>query len=402
MKILIADKFEASGVQQLRAIADEVQAETGLKGEALGKRLAELEPDLLIVRSTKVTKDVLAACKRLLVIVRAGSGVDNIDMAAASQRGIMVANCPGQNAVAVAELTLGLMVALDRRIPDNVGDMRAHRWNKSLYAKALGLKGQTIGIIGAGKIGTEVARRALAFEMDVLYYHMGRNRRLADYPQARRTELDDLLRGSDVVSIHVPGGDSTKSLLDDRRLRLMKPTALLINTSRADVVDEAALIAALQDGRIRGAGLDVFRDEPAADAKEVTSPLCELPNAYVTHHIGASTEQAQRAVADETVRIVAEYRKTGRVPNCVNMRQPEAAAALLVVRLVNRPGGLAQVFAQLASEEINVEEMDHVIYDGGKAACAHIRISRSPSAAALERMRAATGNVLGVDVLAAE
>ncbi|MBW7905570.1 MAG: ACT domain-containing protein [Phycisphaerae bacterium] len=402
MKVLIADKFETVGVEKLRAIPTEVYAEAGLKGEALAARLRELDPDVLIVRSCKVPRDVLAAGSRLKLIVRAGSGYDTIDVAAASQRGIMVTNCPGQNAVAVAELTWGLIIALDRRIPENVIDLNAGRWNKSAFAKtARGLKGRTIGIVGSGQIGSEVARRAVAFEMSVLYFNLGRTRRLVDIPTARRVELDDLLRASDVVSIHVPGGPSTNNLIDERRLGLMKREALLINTARANVLDEAALLRALKEGRLRGAAIDVFNDEPAADAKEYHGPVANVPNLYVTHHIGASTEQAQLAVADETVRIVETFKHTGKAPNCVNMREP-LSMPMLVVRLHNKPGGLARVFSAIAEEQINVEEMDHVIYDGGKAACAHIRVNKAPSSDLLGRLRGAQENILAVEVIQAE
>jgi D-3-phosphoglycerate dehydrogenase len=399
MKILVADKFEAVGIDRLRGLADEVLCEPGLKGEGLAQRVAALDPDVLVVRSTKVTRDALTASRTLRLVVRAGSGVDNIDVSAASQAGIMVSNCPGQNAVAVAELTLGLILSLDRRIPENVADARAHRWNKQAYSKtALGVKGQTIGIVGAGRIGTEVARRALAFDMGVLYYHLGRNRRLVDFPHARRAELDDLLREADVVTVHVPGGEATRNLIDGRRLGLLKPSALFINTSRADVVDEEALIRALREGQLRGAAVDVFRGEPAADASTVDAPVCDVPNLYVTHHIGASTQQAQLAVAEETVRIIANYKASGKVLNCVNMQTP-MRTVMLVVRLVNQPGGLAHVFQQIAGEDINVEEMDHVIYDGGKAACAHIRVNRQPSEQTLQRLRQEHPNILGVEVM---
>ncbi len=399
MKVLIADKFESAGVDQLRALPTEVFNEPGLKGAALASRLRELDPDILIVRSTKVPADVLEAGPRLKMILRAGAGVDNIDVAAASKRGIMVTNCPGQNAVAVAELTMGLIVALDRRIADNVADLHAHRWNKKEYSKALGLKGRTIGIIGAGRIGTEVARRALAFDMQVLFYHLGRNLRLADYANCRRAELDDLLRQSDVVSIHVPGGESTRRLIDERRINLMKPSALLVNTSRADVLDEAALRQALLSKRIRGAALDVFEDEPPADAERIDSPVCEIANLYGTHHIGASTEQAQLAVAAEAVRVVATYKASGKALNCVNLQQAPQRSVMLVVRFVNRPGGLAHVFQCLAADDINVEEMDHIIYDGGKAACAHIRISHAPAESTLARIRDASDRVMGFEVV---
>jgi D-3-phosphoglycerate dehydrogenase len=281
-----------------------------------------------------------------------------------------------------------------------VSDLRAGRWNKKEYSKALGLKGRTLGIVGAGSIGTEVARRALALEMNVLFYNLGRSRRLVDFPHTQRVELDDLMRQSDVVSVHVPGGPGTRNLIDARRLALLKPTALLINTSRAGVIDEAALVEALRAKRIRGAATDVYENEPPADGTEIRSPLCELANLYGTHHIGASTEQAQLAIADATCELVATYKRSGQILNCVNMQNP-TAAQMLVVRFVNKPGGLAHVFQNLVAEEINVEEMDHVIYDGGQAACAHIRISKAPSPALLERIRTGHANVIDVEVMQA-
>ena len=401
MKILIADKFEAWGIEQLTALGAEIRSEPGLKGDALKTVLREYAPELLIVRSTKVPADVIAAAERLQGIVRAGSGVDNIDVDAASKRGIMVANCPGMNSAAVAELTIGLMIALDRRIPDNVSEFRAGRWKKKEFSKSHGLKGRTLGIIGAGAIGTCVARAALALDMNVLYYHLGRHRRFADHPACRRVDLDDLLRQSDVVSIHIPGGASTKNLIDAQRLALMKPTAMLLNTSRAGIVDEAALAEALKAGKLRCAGLDVFDNEPTADAETATSPLQGLPNCYVTHHIGASTEEAQMAVAAETVRIVQHYRATGVLLNMVNTKNP-STNCMLVVRLVNRPGGLAHVFKEIAEANINAEEMDHFIYNGGEAACAHIRISTRPDVQVLRRIREGHANVLGVEVMQVE
>lgn len=399
MKLMIVDKFEAAGVEQLKGIATELAYDPELKGPALKERLAQFDPDALVVRSTKIPADLIDACKKLLLIVRAGSGVDNIDMAAASKRGIKVSNCPGLNAAAVAELTIGLMVSLDRRIADNVADLRQRKWAKSKYSKAgLGFKGRTLGIIGAGAIGTEVARKALAFDMNVLYYHLGRQRRLADNPNCRRAELDELLKNSDVVTIHVPGGQSTKNLIDERRLAMMKKTAILLNTSRGDVIDEAALIRALKDGKLRGAALDVFQNEPAANAETFDTPCADAPNLYGTHHIGASTEQAQMAVAEETVRIVAHYKQTGQALNCVNMQRPRTGC-MMVVRFHNKPGGLAHVFNEIATAGINAEEMDHLVYDGGLAAVAHIRIDKEPSKDVVERIRTGHPNVIGVEVM---
>lgn len=401
MKVLVADKFEEEGLQQLRAVASEVVYDAALKDDSLKQRIAEFSPNVLIVRSTKVNAEAMDASDRLKVVIRAGSGYDTIDVDAASAHGISVANCPGMNAAAVAELTMGLILAMDRRIPDNVADLRAGKWDKKGYSRARGVKGRTLGVIGAGRIGTEVARRALAFDMDVLFTHLGRNRRLVDFPNCERTEVDDLLRRSDVVTIHVPGGADTRALMDEEHLRMMKPSAMLINTSRASVIDEGALMKALQEGWIHFAAVDVYADEPPADGTTIESPLKDLPNLYGTHHIGASTAQAQMAVAEETVRIVKEYKATGKVLNCVNAGRG-TAACLLILRLVNKPGSLAHVFSNLREAEINVEEMDHVVYQGGAAASAHIRLSQQPADAILEKIRADKDHVLGMEVLPAE
>ncbi len=318
MKILIADKFEAFGIAELKKLAADVVCEPGLKDAALAQRVAEYDPTLLIVRSTKVNADALKAGRQLKVVIRAGSGVDNIDVAAAKQRGVKVANCPGMNAVAVAELVMGLMIALDRRIADNVADLRAHKWNKREYSKARGLKDSTLGIVGLGRIGSEVAKRALAFDMNVLWYDVLPNIQGPEHPKCKRTELNRLFREADVVTLHVPGAGDTKHLVNAQRLATMKPNAVIINTSRASVIDEPALIAALKEGRVRAAGVDVYDNEPAPDAKMIESPLVDLPNLYGTHHIGASTDQAQTAVGEETIRIVREYKNTGKVLNCVN------------------------------------------------------------------------------------
>ncbi len=399
MKILVADKMEPWGLDQLKGLADEVAYEPDLKDEALKKRLAEFDPDVMTVRSTKVPKEVLAAAKKLRLIIRAGSGFDTIDIKAAAERDIRVCNCPGMNAIAVAELTMGLIIALDRKIADNVADLRAGKWKKKFYAKAgKGLKGSTLGIIGAGRIGAEVAQRALAFDMKVLYYHIGRQTELADHPNAARAELDDLLRKSDIVTIHVPGGGATHHLIDERRLALMKDGAMLINTSRAGVIDEAVLIKALKEGKLRGAGLDVYADEPAAESPTIDSPVTQIPNLYGTHHIGASTEQAQMAVAEEVVRIVARFKETGEALHCVNVAQP-IANPTLIVQMENKPGGLAHVFGVLGDAGIAAVEMDQVIHDNGKFACAHIRLDRQPDEAVVERIRTGHPTIIGIEVI---
>jgi len=386
MKILVADKMEAWGLDQLKGLADELAYEPDLKGDELKNRMSEFDPEVVTVRSTKLPKEILAAGKSLKLVIRAGSGFDTIDIAAAADQDVRVCNCPGMNAVAVAELAMGLIISLDRRIADNVIDFRNHKWKKKHYAKAgLGLKGQTLGIIGAGRIGLEVAKRALAFDMNVLYYHIGRQLELVDNPNAARAELEDLLKKSDVVSIHVPGGGGTKHLLDARHIGMMKPGATIINTSRAGVIDETALIAALKEGKLRAAGLDVCADEPAAEAPEVNSPLCELENVYATHHIGASTAQAQLAVAEEVVRIIANYKQTGEAMHCVNLAQP-IARPVLIVQMNDKPGGLAHVFGLLSEAGLTAAEMDQVVHDDGKQTCAHIRLDKQPDEGLLKKL----------------
>ncbi len=399
MKILVADKMEAWGLDQLKGLADELAFEPDLKGDELKQRLAEFDPDVMTVRSTKVPKEVMSAANKLRMIIRAGSGFDTIDTAAAAERDVRVCNCPGMNAIAVAELTMGLIIALDRKIADNVIDFRDGKWKKKHYAKAgRGLKGQTLGIIGAGRIGAEVAQRALAFDMNVLYYHIGRQTTLVDHPNAARADLDDLLRKSDIVSIHVPGGGGTSHLIDEKRIGIMKDGAVLINTSRAGVIDEPAMVKALKEGKLRGAGLDVSANEPAAESPTIESPLCKLPNVYGTHHIGASTAQAQMAVAEEVVRIIAHFKSTGDALNCVNLAQP-ITNPVLIVQMENKPGGLQHVFGVLGEAGIAAVEMDQVIHDNGTKACAHIRLDTQPDERVLDKLRAGQPVITGVDVI---
>jgi D-3-phosphoglycerate dehydrogenase len=318
MKILIADKFEDTGIDALKKITDQVVREPELKEASLTQRIAEFDPTVLIVRSTKVQPDQLNAAKSLKLIIRAGSGYDTIDTATAKEKNIKVANCPGMNAVAVAELAMGHILNLDRRISDNITDVRNHKWNKKGYSKARGLKNSTLGIVGLGRIGRELAKRALAFDMKVLWFDIVADLPPIDHPNAQRADLNTLFQKSDYISLHVPGTGETKHLINADRLQTMKPHACIINTSRASVINEDDLVAALKAGTIRAAAVDLYNNEPPADGKEINSALCDVPNLYGTHHIGASTEQAQLAVADETVRIVREFASTGTVINCVN------------------------------------------------------------------------------------
>ena len=277
--------------------------------------------DALVVRSTQVTAATLAAADRLKIVIRAGAGTNTIDKHSAAERGICVSNVPGKNAIAVAELTLGLMLALDRNIPDNVIDLRAGRWNKKRYSSARGLYGRSLGIAGVGAVGLAVAARSKAFGLHIhVIDKPGRAAQttavLQSLNAATVPDLATLAARCDILSFHVPAAADTKGLVGRALLARMRPGAMLINTSRGDVVDEQALLEALDAKGLR-AGLDVYADEPASGQGEFRSALAQHPNVYGTHHIGASTEQAQDAVAEGVVEIVAAL-DAGKVLYCVN------------------------------------------------------------------------------------
>ena len=325
MKVFIADAFPEAGVKALNQKGCEVMVKPGLKGAALADAIRASACNVLVVRSTQVSADHLAASPRLQLVIRAGSGVDNIDVRAADRMGIRVSNCPGQNSVAVAELTLGLMIALDRRIVDETDDLRRGVWNKKEYSRARGLKGRTLGIVGLGRIGYEVARRAKAFEMNLIYSDVIAHPEFEEELGLRRLPFRDLLSQCDFLTLHVPGGAETQHMIGESELALLKPTAFVINCSRGGVVDEGALSRAVQSGRIAGAALDVYEVEPGASDTEFRDPVGKLPGVYGTHHVGASTEQAQSAIAEEVGRIVCTFVETGDVRNRVCAL--EAAAA---------------------------------------------------------------------------
>jgi D-3-phosphoglycerate dehydrogenase len=387
MNILIADAFSEPGTQRLRDAGHTVVADAGLKGSALTEALARHEPHVLVVRSTKVTAADLDADPELELIVRAGAGYDTIDVAGASERGIFVANCPGKNATAVAELAFGLLLGLDRRIPDNVAEAREGRWNKKAFSSALGVKGSTLGLVGLGSIGQEMIPRAKAFGMRVVAW----SRSLTDESAAELgvTRVDSpeaVAAAADVVSVHVASTPETAGLIGRSFFEKMKDEAFLINTSRAAVVDEDAARWALEEKGIRFA-TDVPAGEPAAKEGAFEHPLAGHPNFYVTHHIGASTEQATEAIGQEAVRVVTTYAETGRVPNCVNLAEQSPATHLLTVRHRDRVGVLAGVLDAAREAEWNVQEMENLIFAGAEAACARIRFDGRPNPDTLQAIR---------------
>ena len=400
MKVLIADKFEKVGVDGLKELGCEVIMQPELTAEQLPDAIRAVDPAILIVRGTKVSAAALAAGPSLGLVIRAGAGIDTIDVAAASARGIFVSNCPGRNSLAVAELAIGLLLSCDRRIPDQVAELRAGRWQKGEYSKARGLYGRTLGIVGLGQIGREIAKRAQAFGMRVAAW--SRNLTIEEAASIGveycQTPLD-VARVSDAVSINVASTTETKHLVNEEFLGAMRPGAYLINTSRGSVVDQPALTRAIREKGIR-AGLDVFGQEPTGASAEFTDPIVHEPGVYGTHHVGASTEQAQVAIAHEVLRIVGAFKETGEVPNCVNRLAKSSARYVLSVRHQNRPGVLAHVFRVLADRQVNVEEVENIIYHGAQATLARVHLDSLPDAAAVEAIRGGNEHIISVDLTA--
>jgi D-3-phosphoglycerate dehydrogenase / 2-oxoglutarate reductase len=399
VRVLIADKFEQSGIDGLQAAGCDVTYQPDLKDAALVAAIEQSAAEVLVVRGTTVSAAALEAGK-LTLVVRAGAGYNTIDVAAASRRGIYVSNCPGRNAIAVAELAFALMLALDRRVPDNVADLRAGHWNKKEYSRARGLFGRTIGLIGYGNIGTEVARRAEAFGMHVVVWSRrfatGTAEGIVPYTVARSPE--ELAAMSDVVSVHLALTPQTRGFVGANILGRMRPGASFINTARAEVVDQSALASAARGGNIR-IGLDVFANEPGSPAADFADPLVGLPNVYGTHHIGGSTDQAQEAIAAETVRVVAAYKTTGRVPNVVNLAEKTPATHRLIVRHRDRPGVLAHVFDVLKTGRVNVQETENVIFAGAEAAVARINVDALPPDALIAEIRNGNKDILDLRVV---
>ena len=388
MRILFADSLDRAAVERLRDAGEECEVRPELTAADLPDHVAGF--DILVVRSTEVTAAAIDAGTELGLIVRAGAGTNTIDCGRAAERGVFVCNVPGRNAVAVAELAIGLMLAIDRHIAPAAADLRAGRWDKRAYSRSRGLLGATLGIIGMGAIGLEVAQRAAALGMRVMAEDKPRRREVRRRMEAigvtAAADRPALLAASDIVSLHVPGDPSTAGMVDAAFLAAMKPDAVLINTSRGDVIDEAALVAALDTTRLR-AGLDVFCDEPDGPTGAIDSALARHPKVTGTHHIGASTEQAQAAVAEGAVELIEAYRD-GTLIDCVNLERAPRRTATLMVRHHDRVGVLASVLEELRRHEVNVANMRNRIFAGSVAAAATIDVAGAVDDDLLDAIRA--------------
>jgi D-3-phosphoglycerate dehydrogenase len=414
MKVLVADKFEKSGIDGLKNAGCQVLYEPELKDDGLTEAIRSSGADVLVVRSTRVTTPMLDA-GRLSLIVRAGAGYNTIDVAGASKRGIYVSNCPGKNAIAVAELAFALILSLDRRVPDNVAELRAGKWNKKEYSKARGLYGRTLGLLGVGSIGQEMIRRAAGFGLGVVVWSRrfaGEQRPMTDQ-EARELGVEGALRQIrielapapaevaarvDILSVHLALAPDTTGIVNADLLRRLQPGAFFINTARGEVVDHQALAAAVRAKGLR-VGLDVYATEPTSATGELKDDLLNLPNVYGTHHIGASTDQAQEAIAAETVRIIRSYRDTGHVPNVVNLARRTPATHMLVVRHRDRPGVLAHVFDHLREADLNVQETENIVFEGAEAAVARINLDGPPASSLCDRIKSGNEDVLDLQVV---
>lgn len=398
MLVLIADKFEQSGRDSLRAIGCDIAYQPDLKDDALVAAIRKDGPDVLVVRSTRVTEPMFEAGPVKLV-VRAGAGYNTIDVSAASRRGIYVSNCPGKNSIAVAELAFALMLALDRRIADNVISLRRGEWNKKEFSRARGIFGRTLGLIGVGKIGQEMIPRARAFGMRVIAWSRSLTpERARELGVEYKANPKDVARDADIVSVHLALKPETKGMIGAEFFAAMRDGAYFINTARGDVVDQQALIQAMNTRGIR-AGLDVFAAEPSSATGEFSDAIRDEANLYGTHHIGASTDQAQEAIAAETVRIIREFKETGNVPNVVNLALQTPATHRLVVRHQDRPGVLASVLDAIKAEHINVQEMENIVFEGAEAAVARINLDNAPAHEMLARLRAENTDIIELDLL---
>ena len=384
MNVLIVDKLSAEVVKALEQLGLGVEVRSDLDAVKLPSAVGQT--DILVVRSTKVTAATIEAAPRLSLIIRAGAGVDTIDLAAASNRGIYVANCPGKNTVAVAELAIGLLLAADRRIVDATLAMRRGAWQKKEFGKARGLAGRTLGVLGFGAIGKAVAERAAGLEMKVVAWSRSLTPEVAEaHGVGYAASPRELAAACDAVSIHLALAPETKHLAGPEFLDALRPGAILVNTSRGPLVDTAALRAAIAAKSLR-VGLDVFEGEPAGGEAEWTDKeLASLVTARRTSAL--RRDQASEAVAAEVVRIIDLFIQTGHPPGTVNLCAHSPAKFRLVVRHLNRVGVLAFVLDGLREEDINVEEMENTIFAGTAAACCSMLLDRSPSDALVDGMR---------------
>jgi len=342
MRILVSDPLSEEGLKILKEVKEfQVDVKTELKPEMLKEIIKDY--DALIVRSaTKVTKDIVNAATKLKVIGRAGVGLDNVDLEAATQKGVIVMNTPAGNTISTAEHTMSMILALSRNIPQAHISTKKGEWKRSKFM-GVELYGKVLGIIGLGRIGTEVARRALSFGMKILAYDPFLSREVAESLGVEIVELKELLEGSDYITVHTPLTEETRHMLSTKEFDLMKKGVRVINCARGGIIDETALINAIKSGKAAGAAIDVFEKEPLPPDSELLS----LDNIITTPHLGASTEEAQVNVAIEVSQIVRDALLGKGIRNAANYPCLEAEVCKILEPYINLSERLGVFSSQL-------------------------------------------------------
>ncbi len=396
MRLLIADAIDVLPLEELRLLGVEIVSDPTLTKDTLAQALSGV--GILVVRRTEVTAEALAGARELNLIVRAGSGTGNIDIEAASARGIYVANCPGKNASAVAELVMGVTLALDRRLLEANADMVAGRWERGKYGSEGGLQGRHIGIAGFGATGREVLTRARAFEMKPHVLSRGMSAAKASkLDVSYAPTLERLAAVSEVLTVHLPLGQATRGIVSRMVLEALPQEAIFVNTSRSELVDLDALAEIAPKKGLRVA-LDVHPGEPREPAAEYLSRFAKMPGFILTPHIGGGSRQAQRAISEEVSHIIRSFLTEENVPNVINVCSASPARYVVVLRQLDKVGALANTLSVLKRHGINIEEISNTVFDGAKATCTKLRVSGRPSDAALKEV-AAFEETLHVDIV---
>ncbi len=397
MRVLVAGRLPKNSLEEIQSLGVELVYEPSLPPSELGCALSGV--NVLVVRGLLVDAAAIGAGDALNLIIRAGSGTGSIDVSAASARGIYVANTPGRNASAVAELTMTLIGCLDRRIPDALASLRAGAWDKEDFAQAKGLRGRRLGIAGLGYVGRYVAGLAKAYGMCVHAWSRSLTpARAAELGVGLCPSLVALAERSDVFSVHLDATERTRGMIDRRVLEALPVGAIFINTAGSSLVDYQALVDVAQRKKLR-LGLDVLPDEPLQRNSSYVHPIVGMPWVCATPHIGASTDEAQDAIANETVHVLRSFLTKGEVPNVVNISATSWARYQLVVRHIEKTGALAHVLTVLKRHGIHVQELDNTVFEGGKAACAKIRVESRPSDGCLSEIMAFSSEILHVDLV---
>ncbi len=352
VKILVSDPISDKGIEIFKQSKVDVDIKTKLSPEELAKIIGEY--DGLIVRSqTKVTKDIIEAAKNLKIIGRAGVGIDNVDVSAATKKGIIVMNTPGGNTISAAEHTVSMMLALSRNIPQANSSLKAKEWKRKDFMGSEVL-GKTLGILGLGRIGAEVAKRALSFGMNLIAYDPFVTLEYAQKLGVRLVQKkEDLFKEADYITLHMPVNEETKYLINKETIAIMKDGVRIINCARGAIINDKDLAEAIKSGKVKGAALDVFQKEPPFD-----NPLLDLPNVIVTPHLGASTEEAQVNVAVDIAKQVVDALDGRVVRNAINMPSvdPEMLKEIKpYLDLAEKLGKLAGQFSQGRTTELSIE-----------------------------------------------